>query len=556
MKTRHPFLFFSLLLAAVLFVSCSENTATGGEDGPTPKEVTKFTSGNPTPDNIFGMLKTAMDNGGNHYWTEGDHIWVKSGSTYYKDVDNSIMAVQAVADFSIPGTLTDNSYEVFYVGQNSPQASSATANTLKVTIAATQQQPIPNNGEHFGRSGDCGTATATKVSSGSSSVNNEYSFRLNHRSTYLIFAPKDPNVETAGKCKLKKIKVESDNAICGTYDFTTGHLTNGTSTGNTITLEVGEEFDGVKGQDFPIPTTQDVRTNGAFMVIQPGTHALTITYTVEYYGITQEITKTVASRDFLENKYYTIGHTLNVQVPEFVFYFPDTYYQWDAQKWYWYGQETYPTIVNTTNSTYPRSQQTDPERWFSTVESPNNASNSAKDMPNANELSWYAAYGDPRMDFVTEWSLGGVKQRGGLWLKKWNKITASGKSKTVGFDNTDWRTNQKCRTWKCTIGRPSNTDDYFFLPLLGQYNSGQFQSVGVLGWYWSSSPTARGLYERGAALYIYGDKNYDPYVAVSTNDTSSGGGSVDGGYYYSWDWNHRSYGRVAGHRPDGSNWFQ
>ena len=531
MKTRHPFLFFSLLLAAVLFVSCSENTATGGEDGPTPKVVTKFTSGNPAPDNIFGPFRTAMDNGGNHYWTEGDHIWVKSGNTYYKDVDNTILGVQAVADFSIPGTLTDNTYEVFYVGQNSPQASSATANTLKVTIAATQHQPIPNNGEHFGRSGDCGIATATKVISGSSSVNNEYSFRLNHRASYLIFAPKDPNVETAGKCKLKKVKVESNNAICGTYDFTTGHLTDGTSTGNTITLEVGDEFDGVIGQDFPIPATQDVRTNGAFMVIQPGTHALTITYTVEYYGITQEIAKTVSSREFLENKYYTIGHTLNVEVPEFVFYFPDTYYMWDAQKWYWYGQETYPTIVGTAYSPYPRRPEEDPLRWYNTIvgteahKATNSAAKySAKNMPCYNALTWYVKNGDPHFDNTTEWSLGGVKQRGGLWLKKWSKISG----KPAGASITNCSSASGTTTNTVTNGKPSNTADYFFLPGLGNYNSGVLNGVGE-GCYWSSSPnagsTACYLYFRIGGVYVYAD-----YM--------------------------RNAGYVAGSRPGGAQWFQ
>ena len=541
MKTRNLFLFFSFLLSAVLFVSCSENTVTGGEDDPTPKVVTKFSSGNPSPDNIFGPFKTLMDNAGNHYWTEGDHIWVKSGSTYYKDVENTILSTQAVADFSIPGALTDNTYEVFYVGQNSPQASSSTANTLKVTIAATQHQPIPNNGEHFGRSGDCGTATATKVSSGSSSVNNEYSFRLNHRAAYLVFAPKDPNIETAGKAKLKKIKVESGSVICGTYDFTTGHLANGTSTGNTITLEVGEEFDGVKGQDFPIPATQDVRTNGAFMVIQPGTHALTITYTVEYYGIEQEITKTINSREFLENKYYTIGHTLNVEVPEFVFYFPDTYYMWDAQKWYWYGQATYPTVNNIQHSTYPRSKSEHPDRWYNDIEATDahKASNAAasyscKNMPCYNALTWYMKE-NVYFDGTTEWSLGGIKQVGGLWLKRWNKI--SGKPSGATLTNCASASSTTSKTPISGLPPASVRADYFFLPALGYYANGQLYNVGTFGYYWSSSSYP------GGTGYAY-NLNFN-----------SGDVSVNNFSYYS-HYFYRYRGYVAGSRPGGTAWFQ
>ncbi len=386
------------------------------------------------------------------------------------------------------------------------------------------------------------------MTSVSSSVNNEYSFKLNHRASYLIFAPKDPNIETAGKCKLKKIKVESDKGINGVFSFNTGHLehSGGDPLGRITTLEVGEDFDGVKGQDFPIPTTQDVRTNGAFMVIQPGTHALTITYTVEYYGITQEITKTIASRDFLENKYYTIGHTLNVEVPEFVFYFPDTYYMWDAQKWYWYGQETYPTIINTAYSTYPRSQQEDPLRWYNdirgtTAHRANNSAcqsgGSARNMPCANALTWYIYSGDPHFDGTTEWSIGGVKQRGGLWLKKWNKI--SGKPSDASITNCS-----TCHSSGITeegeisasatpkTGRPSDTSDYFFLPAMGYYYNGTLYSVGTGGNYWSSSP-----------------ESYSPTTVFALNFSS-------GKVLINSSSNNRPYGYVGGSRPGGAQWFQ
>lgn len=537
---------FSMLLSVLLFSSCSENNVTGSDDPtPEPTVMTKFSSGNPTPNNsplLFGPQKTAMDRGGNHYWTDNDHIWVKNGSSYVKDVKNTILGTQEVADFWLPGSMTASEYTVFYTGQNSPEASSSSASTLRVTITSTQRQSIPNNGEHFGQSGDCGTATAER--SGDS-----YSFRLNHRACYLVFAPKSANVETAGNCKLKKITVTSDKNICGTYDFTTGHLNTSTvtSAGKTITLEVGEDYDGMKGQEFPIPTTQDVAVNGAFMVIQPGTHALTITYTVEYYGVTQDYVKTIASREFDENKYYTVGHSLAIEAPEHVFYFPDTYYMWDAKQWYWYGEESYPTKHNDQNSFYPRSQGEDPLRWYNTATS-GNAANSCKDMPNANELSWYVKYGDPYYDGTTVWSLGGIKQRGGLWLKKKAVILADNPSvsnlfsTTVGCDGKNWVTTASSVSVTPKTGVPGNKNNYFFLPNLGYYYMGELDDVGSRGWYWSSSRAP----SNGSNAYSL--MVYNNYVGVSSGD-----------HYWSSGYSSpsmRVIGFVGGKRHDGSAWFK
>ena len=558
MKTRHHFLSLSLLLLSALWLgSCSEETVTGGDDNntPLPTEVTKFSSGNPSPDgspsllslpSIFGPQKTLMDRGGNHYWTEGDNIWVHNGTAYVKDVQSTILGTQEVADFWLPGTMTDPQYPVFYIGQNSPQASSSSASTLQVTIPDVQVQGIPSNSEHFGRSGDCGTATATRSG-------DTYSFKLNHRAAYLIFAPKDPYIEKAGNAKLKKVTVTSDHAICGTYDFTTGHLTNGTSTGNTITLKTGVDSEGNAVQDFPIPTTQDVGTNGAFMVIQPGTHQLTITYTVEYYGSEQDIVKTIASRDFLENRYYTVGQTLNVTKPETIvenFNFLETYYMWDAQKWYWWNQYPFPTMANENYSTYPRSQSSDPLRWANTsvyTESclnNGNAINSARSMPCFNALTWYIGGGDPHFDDTAEWTLAGVKYRGGLWLKKWEKISGKPSESITNCPSpypgatVNWEEGIFRYYVYPPTGRPNDTSDYFFLPALGYFSHGTFYGGGTLGRYWSSSALAH--------MNTYGlhfsqdpgddDKSYRNSLHVSEAE-------IYAGY-------------VAGTRPDGSPWFQ
>ena len=545
MKTRHHFLSLSLLLLSALWLgSCSEETVTGGDDNntPLPTEVTKFSSGNPSPDgspsllslpSVFGPQKTLMDRGGNHYWTEGDNIWVHNGTAYVKDVQSTILGTQEVADFWLPGTMTDPQYPVFYIGQNSPQASSSSASTLQVTIPDVQVQGIPSNSEHFGRSGDCGTATATRSG-------DTYSFKLNHRAAYLIFAPKDPYIEKAGNAKLKKVTVTSDHAICGTYDFTTGHLTNGTSTGNTITLKTGVDSEGNAVQDFPIPTTQDVGTNGAFMVIQPGTHQLTITYTVEYYGSEQDIVKTIASRDFLENRYYTVGQTLNVTKPETIvddFSGSDDFifYCWDAKKSINYGQEKFWTTPNYDDLRCANEVNATEESLASNYL----ASYSAKSMPCYNALTWYLTE-DIYFDETATWTFYGRTYRNGIWIKKWDKI--SGKPSDAEPSSCSQASDITSRT--LIVGKPTDTSDYFFLPAFGAHhgNGPWGYDLGNSGHFWSSSP--------GLAPSDYDGDRYRDFACGFSFYKS----------YYCKAYVDKEVPRynvlVAGTRPDGSPWFQ
>ena len=552
MKIMKTFLFkplswTALCLSMLLLAACSSNDPLGElanselQQRPEPQALTRFSSGI-KPSN--GPRKTLMDRGGNFYWTPGDKIWVKDGARYTQDAQNSIMAVQESADFYLPGTMTATEYTVFYTGQSSPEASSTSTTSLHVKISGTQEQTIPNNAEHFANSGDCGTARATHEGDGS------YNFQLTHKASYLIFAPKSPNVEKAGKCILKKITVESTGSsnLCGTYDFTTGELNTGsvTSAGKKITLTVGKNGEGL-GSDFPVPTTQDISVNGAFMVIQPGTHALKVTYTVNYYGIDQEYTQNISPREFKVNKYYTVGHSLTLNVPEHVFYFPEAYFMWDAQKWYWHGEDDYPTTTNVQNSFYPRSQSEDPLRWYNAAAS-GAAANSCKDMPNANELSWYVEYGDPHYDGTTLWSLGGIKQRGGVWLKKKSVIIEENSgvanlfSKTVGSDGKNWTTTQSSISKTPTTGKPADTSKYFFLPQMGWLYEGELNQVGVLGWYWSSTmnPSNSGR--------AYSFMVYKSYIGVNSSEHTYAPG-------YSMN-TLRPLGIIGGKRPNGSDWFQ
>ena len=169
------------------------------------------------------------------------------------------------------------------------------------------------------------------------------------------------------------------------------------------------------------------------------------------------------------------------------------------------------------------------------------ATNSAKDMPNVNDLTWYIQYGDPHFDGTTEWSLGGVKQRGGLWLKKKEVIISEIQSSQPNvfvryrsYDGTDWR-NGRYNTLSTTpaAGRPSDTSDYFFLPALGYYGRDTLGSVGTYCYYWSSSPNPD-YYTAAYSLKCYSDE-----VRVE-----SGNGTF------------RWLGCVAGCRPDGTPWFK
>ena len=74
-----------------------------------------------------------------------------------------------------------------------------------------------------------------------------------------------------------------------------------------------------------------------------------------------------------------------------------------------------------------------------------------------------------------------------MWFKK--KTYISGYNSNTAVDNTDWRTNGNSGSWSVSQTLPSAADanNYFYLPALGYYGSGQLYRVGGRGLYWSSS---------------------------------------------------------------------
>ena len=459
----------------LVFASCAnEDIAQNPNGKDNDANLTTFSTGDPA-------TRTSMESDGKFFWEAGDKIYVKDDNGAWHASSNSPTGKTDNFKFKVPGTYTAHtSYEVYYPGKN--------GNQDHVTISAYQYQSEPNTTTHFGAAGDCGMATATKVSG-----KQQFAFTLDHKAAYLLFLPRTSNT-ILHDCYLTKVEVNSDNDITSTYtlDPTTGELT-GTGTGKQITISTGGS--GTYPNGFPLTNNAtSAATNGAYVVIKPGTHTLKIRYWVQDIATGTEgtITKTLASATYDQNKYYNITANLNVHD-----YDGDHYYMWDAQEQYWKGYEWtkhlasgvgQPTLVGQPAGNYAQSDTDPNNRWFNDGNgSPFNATHSCAGLPNVNEMTWYAAKGEPRWDGDELWTTMGHLYKGGMWFKKKSQI--SGFNANTAYDGTDRRTNTIYRSWSVSQTLPSAADigNYFYLPALGFYSSGQMFYTGSQGYYWSSS---------------------------------------------------------------------
>ena len=448
------------------------------------KNLTTFAAGTPT-------TRTSMESDGKFFWEAGDKIYVKDDNGAWHASSNSPAGKTDNFKFKVPGTYTAHtSYEVYYPGQG--------GSNDQAVIAASQSQAAPNTTTHFGAAGDCGMATATKVSG-----KQQFAFTLDHKAAYLLFLPRTSNT-ILHDCYLTKVEVNSDNDITDTYTLnpTTGKLT-GTGTGKQITVSTGGS--GTYANGFPLTNNStNAATNGSYVVIKPGTHTLKIRYWVKDVatGTKGTITKTLSSATYDQNKYYNI--TANLDVKD---YDGDHYYMWDAQEQYWKGHEwnnggSQPTLNQgltgaTTSNNYAKSNADN--RYYNESYPGYGISNpathtSCKDLPNANEMSWYCMYGDPRWDGDELWTTMGHLYKGGMWFKKKSVLLAEHHYDTEksADGSTDLRTTYKYynnTNSSINSGLPSAADanKYFYLPALGYYYSGRLYGVGGYGNYWSSS---------------------------------------------------------------------
>ena len=484
------------------FASCAnEDVAQNPNNTDNDKNLTTFTAGDPS-------TRTSMESDGKFFWEAGDKIYVKDDNGTWNASSNSPTSKTAYFKFKVPGTYTAHmSYKVYYPGQY--------GNRDQVTISANQIQSEPNTTTHFSTSGDCGMATATRIAS-----ERNFNFTLDHKAAYLLLLPRTSNT-ILHDCYLTKVEVNSDNDITSTYtlDPTTGELT-GTGTGKQIIVSTGGS--GAYANGFPLTNNStSAATNGSYVVIKPGTHTLKIRYWVKDIATNVEgtITKTLSSATYDQNKYYNITANLNVKD-----YDGTKYYMWDAQQNYWSGHEWnstspwQPTLTSqSANPNYPQSN-TDP-RYYNESFPGYGISNPAthtpcKDLPNANELTWYAVKGDPRWDEDELWTTMGHLYKGGMWFKKKSQI--SGYNPNTAYDGTDWRTNGSTNTWSVSNTLPSAADanKYFYLPALGYYRSGKLGYIGISGVYWSSSAnpwdsgTAYFLYFSSGGVYVNFDYRY------------------------------------------------
>ena len=469
------------------FASCAnEDVAQNPNNTDNDKNLTTFTAGDPS-------TRTSMESDGKFFWEAGDKIWVKDDNGTWQQSSNAPTAKTAYFKFKVPGTYTAHmSYKVYYPGQS--------GNQDQVTISANQSQAEPNTTTHFGTSGDCGMATATRIAG-----ERNFNFTLDHKAAYLLLLPRTANT-VLHDCYLTKVEINSDNDITSTYtlDPTTGKLT-GTGTGKQIIVSTGGS--GAYANGFPLTNNStNAATNGSYVVIKPGTHTLKIRYWVKdiVTNIEGTITKTLSSATYDQNKYYNITANLDIKN-----YDGNHYYMWDAQKQYWYGYEWtknlpagtgQPTLQGDPAGNYPQNSSDSNHRYYHQGGGTGrfDATQSCATLPNANELSWYCMYGDPRLDADELWTTMGHLHKGGMWFKKKSVLIAEGHYNTEksADGTTDMRTIFKTyinsNSSINSSGAPSSSEasNYFYLPALGEYaygSQGRLFHVGYTGGYWSSS---------------------------------------------------------------------
>ena len=416
---------------ALAFASCAnedvaQNPTNPNEDN--DKNLTTFVAGDET------KTRTSLNyNSSDFYWEAGDYIYVKDDNNVLRKSSNAPTSKVASFKYKVPGKFSAHtSYKVYYLGKNS--------NGSQVTISTAQTQTKPDNTEHFGTAGDYGTATANKVPN-----KQQFAFELEHQPAYLVFQPYTSNT-ILHNCYLTGVEVNSDNDIAETYivNTSTGALTSSTGGKKIVLTTKG----GSNPNGFPLTNNSaSLATNGAYMVIKPGTHTLRVRYWVKDVatGVSGTITKLLPSTAYASNTYYDMTAQLDVKD-----YDGDHYYMWDAKEQYWYGYEWtknlpvgigQPTLKGQPAGNYAQNNS-DVSRWCHEGQSMFQATQSCAGLPNANEMSWYAVKGNPRWDGDELWTTMGHLYKGGMWFKKKSVLQAEGNYSTEksADRSTDLRT--------------------------------------------------------------------------------------------------------------------
>ncbi|MBR1733331.1 MAG: hypothetical protein IJ729_06315 [Alloprevotella sp.] len=264
------------------------------------------------------MAKTYMNSDGTFWWTMNtskkwgsivDNIYVNVTTVADAESGNigemvvpvwsSIATKQDFAKFKVDRELDEAKYQVFYTGKRGMSIGVDAGGYAEVLVAKNQLQDTPNNAQHLEDDGDCGTAWANKQPE-------YYHFQLNHKAVYLLFTPYTHRTPQMERCRLIRIDVEdispTPNQIAGLYDFDFDGLAASPradeNASRKVTLSLGEFGDGMKG--WPLDEKIDTilaengraeaglggdPTDGAYMVIAPGSTDLRITYYVQYFTL-------------------------------------------------------------------------------------------------------------------------------------------------------------------------------------------------------------------------------------------------------------------------------
>ena len=471
--------------AALLFAaSCANDNVTQDEKqnkDNIPAGATVFTgTSQPEATTRTAILNHTKGAGASVNWSSTDKIWVKDdGGNWQQSTTTTIpsAANKAVGVFALSGTYTGTSHDILYTNM------AVTGTQPQVEIKKEQTQSAPNNFDHAGESGDCGIATGNKAG-------NNYGFTLNHKASYLCFIPRTSN-EYVKRSKLIKVEIMSDDEIAGTYDIAAnGALTLASGGSKTIIVTTGSGF-AIDN------TADDMSKNATYAVVAPGTHTFRVRYwlrntTDNSDGPIEGTVSKIVTLNCTAGSIHDITANLNPRD-----YDGTKYYMWDAQQNYWSGHEWnsanpwQPVLNGNSNSNYAQNNS-DP-RYYNESYPGYGVSNpathtSCKDLPNVNEMTWYAAKGDPRWDGDELWTTMGHLYKGGMWFKK--KTNIIGYNANTAVDGNDWRTSGGPYDWTVSNILPSAVDagNYFYLPALGgYYTSFMWYSIGGDGLYWSSS---------------------------------------------------------------------
>ena len=492
--------FTALLFAA----SCANDNVTQDEKqnkDNIPAGATIFTGASqPEATTRTAILNHTKGAGASVNWSSTDKIWVKDdgGNWQQSGAVTFLFATnKAQGMFALSGTYTGSTHDILYTNM------AVTGTQPQVEIKTAQTQSAPNNFDHAGESGDCGIATGNKAG-------NDYTFTLDHKAAYLCFIPRTSN-EYVKRSKLIKVEIMSDDDIAGTYDIAAnGALTLASGGSKTITVTTGSGFDIDNAAD-------DMSKNATYAVVAPGTHTFRVRYwlrntTDNPDGLIEGTVSKIVTLNCTAGSIHDITANLNPRD-----YDGDHYYMWDAQEQYWKGYEWtkhlpgntgQPTVNYGSSPNYAQNNSDANNRWYNTSFLGSGISNPAthtpcKDLPNANEMTWYITKGEPRCDLDELWTTMGHLYKNGIWFKKKSVLLTEGNyNSNTAVDGTDWRTTGKNNSWGASYTLPSAADagNYFYLPALGLYNSGKLFYVGEYGYYWTSSASP---YSSGYAYGLY-----------------------------------------------------